>query len=105
MSGALYLGKCFASAQDAAHFAWSGVAPVIGTGSPPTVTTVEKTTDWQIITRQNGSVIATVDAPGLHFATCSPSQHVLEGVQLGWLVAGVWLAAWAVVVIRKALIR
>lgn len=102
--GARYQGRCFDSAGDAAHAVWSGVAPVVSTGSPPVVSVVEFTgTAWQVATYQSGAVIAVEAVPTLAFSDCDPVHDVLEGAALGWLVVMVWAAAWAVHMMRRAL--
>jgi len=104
-SGALFSGVCFGSAADAARSAWSGVTPVISAGDPPIVSTVEFTSVWQIVARQNGTVISAVQAPDLAFAECDPASSVLDGLSLGWAVVAVWAAAWAVMALRRGISR
>ncbi len=102
--GAQYAGRCFSTAADAAAHAWSGVGPVLGTGSPPVVSVVEWSgTAWQVASYQDGVLVDVVAAPSIAFASCDPADAVLDGMALGWLVAGVWVAAWAVHVLRRAL--
>lgn len=101
--GARFSGQCFASASDAAAAMWSGVAPVISTGSPPIVSTVELASDWQIVARQDGVVLSVTAAPTVAFAPCDPMDSVTDGFTLAWLVVAVWAAAWAVSVLRRPL--
>jgi hypothetical protein len=102
--GALYSGRCFASGSDAALAYWSGVGPVISSGSPPSVSTVEQVDGSLIlVTRQGGAVLSSSMVPAVDFVACDPSDSVKDGMALGWLVAGVWAAAWAIKQLRSAL--
>jgi hypothetical protein len=95
--GALFQGRCYASVSDAASAYYSGAGPVVSAGSPPMLSTVEKdAAGWVLVTRQGGAVVSSVAAPNVQFAECDPGQSVVDGVTLGFLVAGVWIAVWAV---------
>lgn len=97
MPGALYSGRCYSTATDAASAMWSGAAPVLSTGSPPSVSTLEYDgAAWQVVTREDGVTVAVVAAPVPMFAECDPVESVADGMALGWAVAAVWLAAWGV---------
>lgn len=102
--GAQYHGRCYASADDAAFALWSGVGPVVGTGSPPIVSVVEwGGSSWQVASYQGGSLLGSVQVPSVAFATCDVADAAIDGIALGWMVAGVWAAAWAINVLRTAL--
>ncbi|MBN9461581.1 MAG: hypothetical protein J0H00_10185 [Burkholderiales bacterium] len=102
--GALFGGQCYGSPADAAAAMWSGVGPVVSTGSPPVISTVELAGGmWQIVTRQSGVVLSVQDAPAVAFGPCDEAGHLLDGVALGWLVALVWVGAWSVHVLRRPL--
>lgn len=95
--GALYAGRCYSTATDAAAAVWSGVSPVLSAGSPPSVSTVEfDGAAWQVVTREEGVTVAVVAAPVPMFAECDPADSVRDGLALGWMVGAVWLAAWGV---------
>ena len=94
--GALYSGRCYSTAADAASAMWSGVEPVLSTASPPSVSTVEFATGWYLVTRESGAITAAVALPSVEFAACDPGQSVADGVELAFLVVAVWAAAWAV---------
>lgn len=101
--GALYGGRCFDTAADAAAAMWSGVAPVVGTGSPPIVSVVEYDGGWQVSSYQGGSLLGTQGLPSVGFASCDVSGSVVDGLTLGWAVALVWVAAWALAMLRRPL--
>lgn len=102
--GALYSGRCFGSATDAATALWSGVGPVLSSGSPPAVSTVEHISGvWYVVTRESGVVTAITEAPSVEFAVCDPGQSVADGAQLGFAVLAVWAAAWGVRVLARVL--
>lgn len=102
--GAQYSGRCFDTAADAASAAWSGVGPVVGSGSPPVVSVVEWSgSAWQVASYQGGSLLGVSPAPSIAFAACDPADAALDGIALAWLVAGVWVAAWCVNVLRRSL--
>lgn len=94
--GALYAGRCYGTAADAATAMWSGVGPVLSTGSPPSISTVEYATGWFLVTRESGVVTSSVAMPSVEFAVCDPGQSVADGLELGFMVVAVWAAAWAV---------
>lgn len=101
--GALYGGRCFDTATDAAAAMWSGAAPVVGTGSPPVVSIVEYASGWQVSSYQGGVLLASQALPSVGFSECDVSASALDGVALGWAVALVWVAAWGVSVLRRPL--
>lgn len=101
--GARWSGQCYSTAEDAAAAMWSGVGPVVSAGSPPIVSTVEFSTVWQVVTRQNGVVLSVQDAPVPAFVACSEVDAVLDGMALAWLVVLVWAGAWAISILRRPL--
>ena len=102
--GAQYQGRCYASADDAASALWSGAGPVVGPGSPPVVSVVEwGGASWQVASYQGGTLLQVVPVPSVAFASCDVADSALDGMALGWVVAGVWAAAWAVHVLRTTL--
>ena len=101
--GALYAGRCFDTATDAAAAMWSGAAPVVGTGSPPVISVVEFASGWQVSSYQGGALLGSVAVPTVSFAACDVSESAVDGASLGWLVALVWIAAWAVSNLRRPL--
>lgn len=104
--GAQYQGRCFGTAADAAAAAWSGVAPVLGSGSPPTLSVVEWSgAVWQVATYQGGTLLSVQAVPTIVFGSCDPADAALDGAALGWLVVSVWAAAWAVHAMRRAMGR
>lgn len=95
--GALHAGRCFDTATDAATAYWSGAGPVLSTGSPLAVSTVEfDGAAWQVVTREEGVTVAVWPAPVPMFAQCDVVESVADGMALGWAVAAVLLAAWGV---------
>jgi hypothetical protein len=104
MSGALHQGRCYATADDAASAYWSSATPVINPGSPPSVSTFQHVSgSWHLITYQSGVQIESIQVPALSLASCDPGASAADGIALGFLVAAVWAAAWAVTVLRKPL--
>ncbi|MGC3965319.1 MAG: hypothetical protein QM803_18930 [Rhodocyclaceae bacterium] len=100
--GALHAGRCFASVSDAASAYWSGVGPVVSSGSPPILSTVERDGEgWLLVARQGGAVLSSVGVPSVQFAECNPGDAFIDGVTLGWAVAGVWAAVWGVMYLRR----
>lgn len=101
--GALYGGRCFDTATDAAAAMWSGAAPVISAGSPPVVSVVEYASGWQVSSYQSGVLLSSVAVPTVGFASCDVAGSALDGLALGWLVALVWVAAWGLSMLRRPL--
>lgn len=101
--GFAFGGRCFDTQADAADAAWSGVGPVVS-GSPPIVSVVEKgVSGWQVSSYDGATLVSAVAVPSVAFGECDPGAMALDGVALGWLVVGVWAAAWAVNVLRRSL--
>lgn len=99
--GALYNRTCYDTAADATHAAYSSTPPAI---TPGAITTVEYTSSgWQIITRTDSGTTS-ASLPVLSFAECDPLDSLVDGIALGWLVAVVWLVAFAFVAYRRALV-
>ena len=104
--GVQYQGRCFESTADAAAAAWSGVAPVIGPGSPPVVSVTEWTgTGWQVASYEGGALLGVQVVPTIAFGSCDAGAAALDGMTLAWLVVGVWVAAWALRSMGRALGR
>ena len=105
--GALFGGRCFASASDARDALYSGAGPVISPGSPPvvSVTAFDEVRGWEVLSYRSGDLVSRVAAPDVSFLACEPSDSVADGVALGWLVLAVWAGAWAVRYLGRALIR
>ena len=111
--GALFGGRCFASASDARDALYSGVGPAIcpgpaiGPGSPPVVSVIafDEVRGWEVLSYQAGRLLYSSPAPEVSFLACEPSDSVADGVALGWLVLAVWAGAWAVRYLGRALIR
>lgn len=100
--GALFNGICYDTASDATHAAYSATPPAI---TPGAITTVEYTgSGWQIVTRTDGAGTTSASLPVLSFAECDPLDSLVDGIALGWLVAVVWLVAFAFVAYRRALV-
>lgn len=100
----LHSGVCYGSASEAAHVFFSAIPPVVSGGSPVFVSSVELVSGvWTLVTREGGSVVASVAMPIPDFAQCDPAQLALDGMAAGWMVAGCWVAAWAVMLIKRSL--
>lgn len=102
--GAQYLGQCYDTSADAAAAAWSGVAPVVGPGSPPVVSVVEWSgTAWQVSSYQDGLLLDVVTAPTIAFSACDVAASAADGAALAWLVVAAWVGAWALHQLRRAM--
>lgn len=101
--GSRFGGVCYGTNTEAASVMWSGVAPVVSQGSPPFVTTVEFDAGWKLVTRQAGVVVEVQASPDVRFDDCSTLEPLVDGAAVAFMVAGCWLAAWAFVVVRRAL--
>jgi hypothetical protein len=102
--GALHAGRCYSTASDAALSYWSGVGPVVSTGSPPTVSTAQYYADgWRLLTHQGETLMSSVLLPTPSFAVCDPSQAALDGIAVGFAVVGVWVTAWVISILRRPL--
>lgn len=49
------------------------------------------------------SLLGYSSIPASSYKACDMTSGVFDGLSLGWLVAGVWIAAWCFVVLRRAI--
>lgn len=101
MSGAQYSGQCFASAADAALAAYSSVPPVVGQAG--TLYLVEQSGGaWFLNSYESGSLAASYAVPAPAFAPCDPASVLVDGIETGWLVASVLLAAYLMLQLKRS---
>jgi len=101
--GYLVSGRCYDSAPDASTAAFSRVAPSFdGAGL---LHTVESTgTGWALRTYDAGVLSAEVSAPSLSLGSCDVGVAVADSALLSFGVIAAWVAAWALVQLRRALV-
>lgn len=98
--GTLYQSRCW-SDSDAASAVYSSVSPVIlSDGSLVKPAFVGSA--WKLQTFTAGVLTSSVDAPAVSLSSCDPALSVADGLALGFLVVGVWVAAYAVTVLKRA---
>lgn len=102
--GALYGGTCYDSAAAAARAYFSEVAPVSSPGATTYRATVEEgpTDAWSLVTREGAVVVESQPLNYPAFMSCDPTQALLDGMQVGWLVVACWVSAWALVSLKRA---
>lgn len=99
--GYLVFGRCYDTSAEGQEAYWSSQGAVLA-AAPPSVVVVEKVSgSWVLDEYQSGSLVSSVAAPSVSFASCDPAASVADGVELGFLVVGAWVAAWAFHVLRK----
>ena len=100
MTGALYSGRCYASATDAASAAFTGVAPVVTDGGE--LRLIEHDAGaWRLNTYDGGVLIASAVVPVPAFQSCDPVQVLVDGVEMGFYLAGVWIVAFGFLLLRR----
>jgi len=101
VADALVNGSCV-SGTDASALYWSSVPPSLdASGVTRVVSDGAGGYVWQ--RWESGSLVASSPVPAPNFVECSRGANAADGTALGFAVAGVWVAAWAVVVLRKGL--
>jgi hypothetical protein len=98
-----FSGRCYESSGDAVTAAYSAVVPSID--SAGVLHAVEwDGTAWVLVAYDAGVVVSSSAAPALSFATCDPAAVVADASLIGWAVVAVWVGAWAVAQLRRALV-
>lgn len=107
--GALVNDKCLPSQADALDFFYSSTAPAYTAGSTSYMSEFVKVSGvWKIqrySIASNGTVttLAASNAPVITFPTCEIDGPFLDGVLLGWGIAGAMVVAYAYKMMQKAL--
>lgn len=90
------------SSADASALYWSTVAPSLDASG--VVIVVPDGVGGYVWQRwESGSMVASAAMPAPDFAVCSRGANAADGIALGFAVAGVWVAAWAISVLRRAM--
>lgn len=100
--GYQYAGSCYSTAAEAAQARWSEASPHIGEG---TVTVPEFVGGAWVLQSYAGVPLvlqSSAPLPVGGFAECSAGAALADGMAVGWLVAGAWLAVYAIRLIWKA---
>jgi len=102
--GAYYQGRCLTD-SDATRQYFSSIPTVVdSSSSPPSVISVDyQSPDWLLVVRQSGVIVDSYPLSAPSFSPCSFSDSVVDGVALGFLVVGVWLAGYIVPVFLRVL--
>ena len=105
---------CYATKQEAENVYFSLVAPVIYTSGQttstinnpniprPPVTTTNKAT---LIKPEyvNGKWTLQGQVINLNLAQCEPSENFKNGMELGWLIAGLMASMWLFMLVKRLL--
>lgn len=102
--GALYQGLCFGSVSDAAHSYFSAQPYVVVPGSVTYHARFKLDQGvWKRFVYQDSTLLSASIVSAPDFPECDSAALALDGMALGWLVAGCWVAAWAVMLIKRSL--
>lgn len=97
-------GSCWSSIGSAAASACGSLSGVYGAGvlQCTGVTSTSGTGAVFSMTRFNDSGIPTVYSQAMDLPACE-AFTVADGIELGWIVGGIWIAGWAILWIKRAL--
>lgn len=102
-AGVIAAGQCV-DASAAVDLYYSSVGPSVLAGSPSFITQLEKTVSgWYAVTYSGGAVVNTSALVDPVFAVCDTTASFFDGLALGWMVAGIMVAAYGVHLIRRGL--
>jgi hypothetical protein len=95
-------GQCWDVQAEADTALWSAVPPVLVGSDPPGVLFVHLgTSGWEYRFNAGGASVSAYAVPSVGYAECTVGQSAIDGAELGFLVGGVWLAVWAVLLIGR----
>jgi hypothetical protein len=107
MMGSLVFDKCYPTVGAAADAFFSARGPVLTSGATSYLTWFEKVgADWHInrqsisetgVVTNLASSIATVPA----FPECDASLSFNDGRDVGWLLVGLMIVAWCLLILRR----
>lgn len=100
------LGRCYETSSEATDAFFSSVAPSVSASPPVQVVFTKSSGDWFFQTYSMGttaSLQSSTPAVAPSFPSCSSLDQFLDGVALGWGVAGAMILAWAVSFLRRPL--
>jgi len=100
--GSLVGSICYQSTAEATDAYYSAKEPSYTAGSTSYLSYFEKIAGtWTIVRKSiasNGSVtnLTSSTAPTLTFASCTPEEHFLDGMTIGWGIATAMIAAYCI---------
>lgn len=99
----LVAGRCFDSQPDAVTAAFSRVpASFDSAGALHSIEYVS--TGWVLRSYESGVLTSEVSAPSPALPECDVGAAVADAAALSWGVVAAWVAAWAIVQLRRALV-
>lgn len=102
-AGVIAAGRCV-DASAAVDLYYSSAGPSVSAGSPEFITQLERTVSgWFAVTYSGGSVVNTSAMQAPSFAACDTTETFFDGMALGWGVAAIMVAAYAVHLLRRGL--
>lgn len=92
---------CHADLAHAEADRWSGVAPDLDGGSVALVVHTDQ--GWALNTYTGAPLVlqSTALVPTGGFEECSVAEAVADGIAVGWLVGGTWLAVYAIMYLAR----
>lgn len=93
-------GRCYNDSSEAVDALFSSVVPSF---SGDCLVTLVRSEEGWIVSRQCPTETYTFSAVPPGMPLCDPSESVIDGFVLGWAVVLVWVSAWAIKILSKAL--
>lgn len=95
-AGHIVAGQCVDVAASIDTY-YGSALPTHSAGNPAFVSTFSKSVSgWVHETYQSGTLVASVAAPIPTFATCDTTASFHDGMEVGWMVAGVMIVVYAI---------
>lgn len=102
-AGYIVAGQCV-EASAAVDLFFSSAAPGIVSGSPSYYSQFSKdVSGWSLETYSGGSLVSSAAVVPPSFASCDTTAPFFDGLTLGWGVAAVMVAGYAVHLLRRGL--
>lgn len=98
--GVYALGRCYDSESDAYNALFSSVVPSFNQGCLNSLS--KDGSQWSVVVQCDGSSDS-FNVTTLPLVSCNPADSVADGLTLGFAVVSVWIAAYVLKVLTRAL--
>lgn len=98
--GVYALGRCYGSQTEAYDALFSSTVPTISQGCLHTL--AKDNGQWSVMVQCEGST-SSYAVTDYSLVECNPADSVSDGLVLGFAIAAVWIAAYAIKVLSRAL--
>lgn len=93
-------GRCYSEESEAVDALFSNSTPSL---SGDCLMTLNRQESGWVVNKQCLTETTSYSAAAPTFPICNPADSLYDGLILGWGVVTVWIAAWSIKVLRRAL--